>query len=65
QVRRVTAINHMPDSDTLQVGYIVVAGPDRRRAGIVDAQTFAGWAKYEVFLNENSWQRVKYGDTSS
>lgn len=65
QVRRVTAINHMPESDTLQIGYVVVAGPDRRRSGIVDAQTFAGWAKYEVFLNENSWQRVKYGDTSS
>jgi len=40
------------------VTYRVVAGNRRRRTGVTEREAFAGWARYEVFLNENSWQRV-------
>lgn len=45
-----------PEED--QVLYQVVAGKGRRRRGVTTRHEFAHWAKYEVFLNENSWQRV-------
>lgn len=35
-----------------------VAGAERRSTGTCTRQDFARWAKYEVYLNENSWQRV-------
>lgn len=35
-----------------------VAGAERRSTGTCTRQDFARWAKYEVCLNENSWQRV-------
>lgn len=40
------------------VTYRIVAGHKRRQEGSVMRQEFAGWARYEVYLNENSWQRV-------
>lgn len=63
QIRRVTAITHSAETDTVHVAYRVVAGPNRRSSGVADAEAFAGWAKYEVFLNENSWQRVRYAES--
>ncbi|MFZ0469038.1 MAG: HPP family protein [Thiogranum sp.] len=42
--------------DTLR--YRVVAGKQRRRTGVTSRETFAGWARYEVCRNENSWQRI-------
>jgi CBS-domain-containing membrane protein len=45
-----------PDRD--QIIYKVVAGKDRRSSGTLTREAFANWARYEVFLNENSWQRV-------
>lgn len=41
-----------------QVIYKVAAGKDRRNSGVMKRSDFAAWAEYEVFLNENSWQRV-------
>jgi len=41
-----------------RVTYRVVAGSERRQTGSSERETFAGWARYEVYLNENSWQRV-------
>ncbi len=38
--------------------YKGVAGAERRSTGTCTRQDFARWAKYEVTLNENSWQRV-------
>lgn len=38
--------------------YKVVAGNGRRSSGMVTRDEFAQWARYEVYLNENSWQRV-------
>ncbi|MBI5462195.1 MAG: HPP family protein [Gammaproteobacteria bacterium] len=35
-----------------------VAGAERRSTGTCTRHDFARWAKYEVYLNENSWQRV-------
>lgn len=36
----------------------VVAGNGRRSTGTSSRLEFARWAKHEVYLNENSWQRV-------
>ena len=36
-----------------------VAGQGRRSTGMVTRQAFASWARYEVFLNENAWQRIE------
>jgi CBS-domain-containing membrane protein len=38
--------------------YKVVAGYRRRRTDSTSRAVFADWARYEVHLNENSWQRV-------
>jgi CBS-domain-containing membrane protein len=38
--------------------YRVVAGSKRRQTGAARREDFAVWARYEVCLNENSWQRV-------
>ena len=54
------ADNPRPDRD--QIIYKVVAGQGRRSSGVISRQDFASWAKYEVFLNENSWQRVTQVD---
>lgn len=35
-----------------------MAGACRRKQGVCPLDEFARWAKYEVALNENSWQRV-------
>jgi len=41
-----------------QVIYRVLAGKDRRSTGVCTREEFASWARYEVFRNENSWQKV-------
>lgn len=41
-----------------QIIYRVVAGKDHRSSGAMEREAFARWAKYEVYMNENSWQRV-------
>jgi CBS domain-containing membrane protein len=41
-----------------QIIYKVVAGQGRRSSGTISREDFAVWSKYEVYLNENSWQRV-------
>jgi CBS-domain-containing membrane protein len=38
--------------------YKVLAGKGRRQSGTCTRSEFAKWARYEVTLNENSWQRV-------
>ncbi len=57
-VRRVVdeADNPRPGKD--QIIYKVVAGKGRRSSGVCSREEFSQWAKYEVYLNENSWQRV-------
>ena len=62
QVRLVVEI--MDDGMTVgttnaTVIYKVVAGHMRRRMDTAGRAAFAEWARYEVRLNENSWQRVE------
>lgn len=59
QVRRVVDRADPVKSDDDLVIYKVVAGQDRRKSGTETIGSFAAWAKYEVVLNENSWQRVE------
>lgn len=56
-VRQVVDTDERPDGKGLII-YKTVAGKDRRQSGTCTRDEFAHWAKYEVFLNENSWQRV-------
>ncbi len=42
--------------------YKIVAGSDRRKTGTETLDSFTQWAGYEVYLNENSWQRKEYND---
>ena len=37
-----------------------IAGTCRRKTGTCTLDEFRAWARYEVSLNENSWQRVGY-----
>lgn len=56
-VRQVVDTDERPDGEGLVI-YKTVAGRNRRQSGTCTRDEFARWAKYEVFLNENSWQRV-------
>jgi CBS-domain-containing membrane protein len=57
-VRRVIDESGTPGADRDQIIYRVVAGQDRRNTGAQSRADFSRWARYEVVLNENSWQRV-------
>ena len=37
--------------------YKIIAGSGRRSTHSISFDAFANWSSYEVFLNENSWQR--------
>jgi len=52
-------LDESPQSESNQVIYRVVAGKHRRSTGVCTREEFASWAKYEVFRNENSWQKVE------
>ncbi len=43
--------------DQDRVIYKIIAGKGRRNSAVCTREEFAKWAKYEVVLNENSWQR--------
>jgi len=59
QVRQVVEGSATTESGTDdRVAYTVVAGRNRRQTGTARREAFAGWARYEVCLNESSWQRV-------
>ena len=61
QVRRVVGddgVTSSPSGRDAVVSYRIVAGHSRRREGAAARSAFAQWARYEVYLNENSWQRV-------
>lgn len=57
-VRMVTAIVGDPDTGIETVAFRGVAGRCRRQTGACTSKEFGLWAKYEVMLNENSWQRI-------
>ena len=57
-VRQVVDESGNPRPGKDQIIYKVVAGKDRRSSGTMNREEFAQWAKYEVYLNESSWQRI-------
>jgi hypothetical protein len=57
-VRLVREIATDPDSGLVMVSFKGVAGRCRRQAGTCPLAEFAAWARYQVALNENSWQRI-------
>jgi hypothetical protein len=59
-VRQVLALSTDPDSGEEYVDFKGIAGTCRRKAGTCTLDEFRRWARYEVALNENSWQRVGY-----
>lgn len=56
-------VDESVDGKQDRVIYKVVAGHDRRNTGVCTRQEFACWARYEVFRNENSWQKVSEATT--
>ena len=57
-VRQIVDESEMRAGNADQVIYKTVAGKNRRSSAAMSREAFADWAKYEVYLNENSWQRV-------
>lgn len=57
-VRMVTAIDSDPECGQPVVSFRGVAGACRRKTASCALAEFSNWAKYEVALNENSWQRM-------
>ena len=58
-IRQVVDESNDPRPNRDYIIYKVVAGQGRRSSGTSSREDFARWAKYEVCLNENSWQRVE------
>jgi len=60
QVRQIIDMPRtMKNADDLLI-YKIIAGANRRQTGTISFDDFARWARHEVFLNENSWQRKDY-----
>jgi CBS domain-containing membrane protein len=57
-VRQIVDESDNPRPDRDQIIYKVIAGKNRRHSATISRDEFIQWAKYEVYLNENSWQRV-------
>ncbi len=57
-VRLVLALILDPECGKTIVRFKGMAGTCRRKSGECSLEEFLRWAKYEVQLNENSWQRV-------
>ena len=64
QIRQVVDMPSAESADDLLI-YKVLAGSERRSSGTVSRAEFARWAHHEVFLNENSWQRVESPPSSA
>lgn len=57
-VRQIVDESENRDTDESLIIYKVVAGKGRSGTGTTTRIDFAQWAKYEVYLNEHSWERV-------
>lgn len=58
-VRQVIEFSLDAESGEETVSFKGIAGACRRKTGVCTLAEFAGWARYEVALNENSWQRIR------
>jgi CBS-domain-containing membrane protein len=56
-IRQVVDESQTVDPDKDLVIYKVVAGKERRKSGVCTRIEFARWARYEVFREQESWQR--------
>lgn len=59
-VRQVLTLTDDEVSGGGSISFRGVAGTCRRKKGTCSLDEFRAWARYEVALNENSWQRVGY-----
>lgn len=59
-VRQVIELSLDAESGEETVEFKGIAGTCRRKTGLCTLTEFARWARYEVALNENSWQRIGY-----
>lgn len=59
-VRQVIEFSLDAESGEETVSFKGIAGRCRRKAGQCTLGEFCKWARYEVALNENSWQRIGY-----
>ncbi len=59
-VRQVLDFSQDPRSGEETVSFRGIAGTCRRKRGNCSLAEFRAWARYQVALNENSWQRVGY-----
>lgn len=59
-VRQVLDFSHDAESSIETVRFKGIAGTCRRKTGECALEEFRKWARYEVALNENSWQRIGY-----
>ena len=57
-VRLVTEFSIDAESGEEMLAFKGIAGTCRRRTGLCTVEEFCAWARYEVALNENSWQRI-------
>lgn len=65
QVRQVIDMANPVKTASDLVIYKIVAGHNRRTTGTATIEDFAHWARYQVVLNESSWQRVENADSAS
>lgn len=59
-VREVTGFDLDAETGEETVAFRGLAGICRRKTGLCTVAEFRAWARHEVVLNENSWQRVGY-----
>jgi len=59
-VRQVIEFSLDAESGEETVAFKGIAGACRRKTGLCTLAEFQRWARYEVALNENSWQRIGY-----
>ncbi len=59
-VRQVLDFSLDAESGQETVSFKGIAGTCRRKTGQCTLAEFRNWARYEVALNENSWQRIGY-----
>lgn len=59
-VRQVLTLTDDEVGGGASISFRGVAGTCRRKKGRCSLDEFRAWARYEVALNENSWQRVGY-----
>lgn len=57
-VRQVIEFSLDAESGEETVAFKGIAGACRRKTGLCTLAEFRRWARYEVALNENSWQRI-------